>query len=84
MTRLRTELDRWLGDDWCGVWSYVYHNNIIQELSLWWEDLDTENKTNLLERNITLTITKDQKKGTYGVTHISGTIEVRLSFQYDL
>ena len=83
MTRLRTELDRWRGDDWCGVWSYVYHNN-IQELSLWWEDLDTENKTNLLERNITLTITKDQKKGTYGVTHISGTIEVRLSIQYDL
>ena len=66
------------------MWSYVYHNNIIQELSLWWEDLDTENKTNLLERNITLTITKDQKKGTYGVTHISGTIEVRLSFQYDV
>merc|ERR1711953_364085 len=51
-------------------------NGTKQELSLWWEDIDHENKTNLLDRNITLTITKDSKKGTYGVTHISGTFEV--------
>merc|ERR1711936_515563 len=53
-------------------------NGTKQEMSLWWEDIDHENKTNLLDRNLTLTITKDQKKGTYGVTHISGTIEVRI------
>ena len=66
--------------DWRGNNLVIFIHNIItitQELSLWWEDIDHENKTNLLDRNLTLTITKDQKKGTYGVTHISGTIEVR-------
>lgn len=46
-------------------------------LTLSWEDIDHDDKSNLLDRNITLTIVKDAKASTYGVTHIEGVIEVR-------
>ena len=53
--------------------------HVTQELILSWEDQDHDDKSNLLDRNITLTITRDKKNGTYGVTHIAGVIEVRYS-----
>ena len=46
-------------------------------LTLSWEEVDAVNKTNLLDRNITLTIMKNVTANTYGITNIEGVIEVR-------
>ena len=46
-------------------------------LTLSWEDIDHDDKTNLLDRNITLTVIKNITANTYGITNIEGVIEVR-------
>ena len=46
-------------------------------LTLSWEDTDHEDKSNLLDRNITLTVIKNVNANTYGITNIEGVIEVR-------
>ena len=46
-------------------------------LTLSWEDIDHDDKSNLLDRNITLTVIKNVTANTYGITNIEGVIEVR-------
>jgi len=46
-------------------------------LTLSWEDIDHDDKTNLLDRNITLMVMKNITANTYGITNIEGVIEVR-------
>ena len=46
-------------------------------MTLSWEDKDSDDKKNLLDRNITFTISKNSSDGTYGVTKIDGFVEVR-------
>ena len=46
-------------------------------MTLSWEDKDEDDKKNLLDRNITFTISKNNTAGTYGITKIDGVIEVR-------
>lgn len=50
-------------------------------LTLSWEDIDHDDKTNLLDRNITLTVIKNITANTYGITNIEGVIEVRYIVQ---
>ena len=49
-------------------------------LTLSWEDIDHDDKTNLLDRNITLMVMKNITANTYGITNIEGVIEVRYMF----
>ena len=50
---------------------------IIQEITLAWKDADHADKSNTLDRNITMIFTKNENASSYGITEISGTIEVR-------
>ena len=50
-------------------------------LTLSWEDIDHDDKTNLLDRNITLTVMKNITANTYGITNIEGVFEVRYIMQ---
>ena len=49
----------------------------FQELTLSWEDVDHDDKKNLLDRNITMVFMKNETSGVYGITEIKGTVEVR-------
>eukprot|EP00092_Neocalanus_flemingeri_P001655 GFUD01001765.1.p1 GENE.GFUD01001765.1~~GFUD01001765.1.p1 ORF type:complete len:357 (-),score=66.14 GFUD01001765.1:17-1087(-) len=49
-----------------------------QEITLAWEDVDHIDKKNLLDRNITMIFTKNMNTSMYGITEISGTVEVRV------
>ena len=50
---------------------------MLQTLTLSWEDEDHEDKSNLLDRNITLTVVKTSNGTKYGISKISGVVEVR-------
>ena len=52
-------------------------NEPTQQLTLSWEDVDHDDKTNLLDRNITMIFLKNMTTGTYGIVDITGTMEVR-------
>merc|ERR1711892_693097 len=53
-------------------------NEPTQQLTLSWEDVDHDDKTNLLDRNITMIFLKNMTAGTYGIVDITGTVEVRV------
>merc|ERR1712123_149903 len=53
-------------------------NEATQQLTLSWEDVDHDDKTNLLDRNITMIFLKNMTTGTYGIVDITGTVEVRV------
>merc|ERR1711892_661770 len=53
-------------------------NEPTQQLTLSWEDVDHDDKTNLLDRNITMIFLKNMTTGTYGIVDITGTVEVRV------
>merc|ERR1711892_1089068 len=53
-------------------------NKPTQQLTLSWEDVDHDDKTNLLDRNITMIFLKNMTTGTYGIVDITGTVEVRV------
>merc|ERR1711892_601980 len=53
-------------------------NGPTQQLTLSWEDVDHDDKTNLLDRNITMIFLKNMTTGTYGIVDITGTVEVRV------
>ena len=50
---------------------------MLQTLTLSWEDEDHEDESNLLDRNITLTVVKTSNGTKYGLSSISGVVEVR-------
>merc|ERR1719154_979249 len=53
-------------------------NSTIEEITLAWEDEDLVDKKNLLDRNITMVFKKNVNTSMYGITEISGTVEVRV------
>jgi len=54
------------------------NNSNSQELTLSWEDVDHDDKKNVLDRNITMVFMKNTTTSSYGISEIKGTVEVRV------